>query len=159
MTSLVCAACGAPLVESDTTKCDHCGAELTAGDKAWVLDAVMRPEEAMMALHTARARVGAGAGAGVGVGAGVGAGVGVGDYGALVPDIADPRERRILFARMAQLMASDGAIDRKERRLLHTRAMRWSIAEEEVDRVLSNPPPGGSGGAAGGAPPRGFLPR
>jgi hypothetical protein len=41
MTALVCAACGAPLVESDSTKCDHCGAELAAGDQAWVLEAVV----------------------------------------------------------------------------------------------------------------------
>jgi hypothetical protein len=45
MTSLVCPACGAPLVESDSSKCDHCGAELTAGNLAWVLEAVLRPEE------------------------------------------------------------------------------------------------------------------
>jgi hypothetical protein len=43
MTALVCASCGAPLVESDTTRCDHCGAELAAGDQAWVLDAVLQP--------------------------------------------------------------------------------------------------------------------
>jgi hypothetical protein len=40
MTSLVCQACGAPVVESDSPKCDHCGAELAAGDQAWVLEAV-----------------------------------------------------------------------------------------------------------------------
>jgi uncharacterized Zn finger protein (UPF0148 family) len=43
MTAMVCQACGAPLVESDTTRCDHCGAELSAGDQAWVLDAVLGP--------------------------------------------------------------------------------------------------------------------
>ena len=43
MTALVCQACGAPLVDSDTTRCDHCGAELAAGDQAWVLDAVLSP--------------------------------------------------------------------------------------------------------------------
>jgi hypothetical protein len=47
MTSLVCGACGAPLVESDSSRCDHCGAELTAGNLAWVLEATLRPEEAM----------------------------------------------------------------------------------------------------------------
>jgi uncharacterized membrane protein len=41
MTSLVCQACGAPLVESDSTRCDHCGTELAAGDQAWVLEAVV----------------------------------------------------------------------------------------------------------------------
>jgi uncharacterized Zn finger protein (UPF0148 family) len=45
MTSLACGACGAPLVESDSSRCDHCGAELAAGNLAWVLEAVLRPEE------------------------------------------------------------------------------------------------------------------
>jgi hypothetical protein len=40
MTSLVCQTCGAPLVESDSTRCDHCGTELAAGDQAWVLENV-----------------------------------------------------------------------------------------------------------------------
>jgi hypothetical protein len=44
MTALVCQACGAPLVESDSSRCDHCGVELAAGDQAWVLDSVLRPQ-------------------------------------------------------------------------------------------------------------------
>ncbi|HEX3343469.1 MAG TPA: hypothetical protein VHS09_02805, partial [Polyangiaceae bacterium] len=43
MTALVCQACGAPVGDSDSTKCDHCGVELAAGDQAWVLEAVMQP--------------------------------------------------------------------------------------------------------------------
>jgi hypothetical protein len=43
MTALVCQACGAPVGDSDSTKCDHCGVELTAGDQAWVLGAVLQP--------------------------------------------------------------------------------------------------------------------
>jgi hypothetical protein len=42
MTALVCQACGAPVAETDTTRCDHCGAELAAGDQAWVLDDIPR---------------------------------------------------------------------------------------------------------------------
>ncbi len=42
MTALVCQACGAPIVETDSTTCDHCRAELAAGDQAWVLEAVLR---------------------------------------------------------------------------------------------------------------------
>jgi hypothetical protein len=41
MTALTCASCGAPLTESDTSKCDHCGAELADGNQAWVLEAVV----------------------------------------------------------------------------------------------------------------------
>src|ERR1035438_10079943 len=46
MTALVCQACGAPLVESDSTRCEHCGVELSAGDQAWVLDSVLPPDQA-----------------------------------------------------------------------------------------------------------------
>jgi inner membrane protein import complex subunit Tim44-like protein len=38
MTALVCQACGAPLVENDSTQCDYCGAQLNAGDQAWILE-------------------------------------------------------------------------------------------------------------------------
>jgi tellurite resistance protein len=140
MTALVCAACGAPLAESDSTKCDHCGAELTAGDRAWVLDAVLRPEEVSLGAATGGRPDDGGAA-----------------LASQVPDIADPRERRMLFARMAQLMASDGAVDRKERRLLQTCALRWRIPQEEVERILANPPQGDYGGALGVATPQWFL--
>jgi hypothetical protein len=43
MTALVCQACGAPVGDGDSTKCDHCGVELTAGDQAWVLEGVLQP--------------------------------------------------------------------------------------------------------------------
>jgi tellurite resistance protein len=148
MTSLVCTACGAPLVESDSSKCDHCAAELAAGGGAWVLDAIMRPEE--VSLRPPRPALAAQAARPDGDGAAA-------SLAAAVPDIADPRERRVLFARMAQLMASDGAIDRRERRLLQMCAMRWSIPPEEVERVLSNPPQGDYGSALGVAAPEWFL--
>jgi hypothetical protein len=41
MTALVCGACGAPVGDNDSTKCDHCGVELAAGEQAWVLEGVM----------------------------------------------------------------------------------------------------------------------
>lgn len=46
MTALACKACGAALQETDSTRCDHCGVELTAGDQSWVLESVMSPQEA-----------------------------------------------------------------------------------------------------------------
>jgi tellurite resistance protein len=147
MTSLVCAACGAPLVESDSTTCDHCGAELAAGGGAWVLDAILRPEEVSIRAGAPRQNDDD-----LGTRRADGAAL-----AAMVPDVADPRERRVLFARMAQLMASDGAIDRKERRLLQMCATRWSIPPEEVERVLANPPRGDYGSALGVAAPEWFL--
>jgi hypothetical protein len=43
LTALACPACGAPLVESESSACDHCGVELAAGAATWVLDAVTAP--------------------------------------------------------------------------------------------------------------------
>jgi uncharacterized tellurite resistance protein B-like protein len=141
MTALVCQACGAPIAETDSTQCDHCGAELAAGDQAWVLDAVLRLDE----LHV-RSHVESPAGPPTDA-----------SLGALVPDVADPRERRVLFARMAQIMAADGSIDRRERRLLQMCASRWGIAPEDVDDVLASPPQGDYGAQLGVQAPEWFL--
>jgi tellurite resistance protein len=141
MTALVCQACGAPLVDSDTTKCDHCGAELAAGDQTWVLDAVLRPDELRLHAPSDSAATQLSDAA----------------LGSLVPDVADPRERRILFARMAQLMAADGTIDRRERRLLQMCASRWGIAPEDAEEVLASPPRGDYGAALGVHAPEWFL--
>jgi uncharacterized membrane protein YebE (DUF533 family) len=58
---------------------------------------------------------------------------------------------------MAQLMAADGAIDRRERRLLQMCASRWGIAPEDADDVLANPPQGDYGQALGVHAPEWFL--
>ena len=65
MTALVCQSCGAPLGESDSTRCDHCNAELAAGDQAWVLESFLRSRgnlrymerELGISYPTVRARV------------------------------------------------------------------------------------------------------
>jgi hypothetical protein len=132
MTAVVCQACGAPLAETDTTRCDHCGAELAAGDQAWVLDDMLPPGP--LALR-AQAPLPAW----------------------LVPNIADPRERRVLFARMAQLMASAGAIDRREKRLLAMCAQRWGIPDDVVRQVIAQPPSGDDVSALVSASPQWFL--
>jgi uncharacterized Zn finger protein (UPF0148 family) len=141
MTALVCQACGAPLVESDSTRCEHCGVELSAGDQAWVLDAVLRPDQVNL---SARARPS------------VSSGPAEADAG-LVPDIADPRERRVLFARMAQLMASDGVLERRERRLLEMCARRWGIPPDQALATIESPPQGDYSGSLGVASPEWFL--
>ena len=46
MTALTCTACGAPMVESESSRCDHCGVELAAGDQAWILEAILPPDAA-----------------------------------------------------------------------------------------------------------------
>ncbi len=118
MTALACTACGAPLTESDTTTCDHCGAVLSAGDQAWVLDAI-EPAGQVTPRGVTRASV----------------------PSWMVPDIKDPRERSILFANMAAIMASDGTIAARERHVLRRCARSWSIPDATVDAMLASPPP------------------
>ena len=119
MSSVVCANCGAPLTESDTTQCDHCHAELAAGQQDWVLDAMLPPGEVLPRAHAPDAPLP--------------------DW--LVPNIADPRERQALFAQMAAVMASDGNLDSKEKKLLRLCAQRWSVPQDFVAQVIGNPRP------------------
>ncbi|MEO7111924.1 MAG: hypothetical protein ABI183_15885 [Polyangiaceae bacterium] len=122
MTSVVCQSCGAPLTESDTTTCDHCHAEIAAGAQVWVLDAILQPGEVRERSHAPDAPLP--------------------DW--LVPNIADPRERQILFTQMAALMASDGNLDAKEKKLLRLCAQRWNIPEPMVAQIIGNPRPVGT---------------
>lgn len=139
MTALACTACSAPLIESELTKCEHCGAELAAGDQAWVLDAVLTPEQVSLRRRSL-------AGGSLDATA-----------APLVPDVSDPRERRILFARMAQLMAADDVIEPRERRLLETCAARWAIPADQVRAVLASPPRGDYVGTLDARSPEWFL--
>ncbi|WP_394826443.1 TIM44-like domain-containing protein [Pendulispora albinea] len=116
MTAVVCPNCGAPLTESDTTRCDHCSTEIAAGDRAWVLDAMLPPDEVRSRAIPDQP---------------------LPDW--IVPNIADPRERSVLFAQMALLMSHDGKLDKQEKKLLRTCGRRWVIPEETVAHVMSNP--------------------
>jgi uncharacterized membrane protein YebE (DUF533 family) len=118
MTALVCASCGAALTESDTPRCDHCNAEISAGAQSWVLDAMLGAGDVRPRNNPQQSTV-------------------LPDW--LVPNIADPRERNILFAQMAAMMASDGQIARNERKLLKMCADRWHLPQEAVEQALSHP--------------------
>ncbi len=117
MTSVVCQSCGAPLTDSDSSRCDRCNAELTAGDQAWVLDGMMPPGHV-------RSR-------------GLNANVHVPEW--MVPNIADPRERAVLFAQMAACMSADGRLGKAEKKLLRMCAQRWSLPEDMVVQVFASP--------------------
>jgi uncharacterized tellurite resistance protein B-like protein/DNA-directed RNA polymerase subunit RPC12/RpoP len=130
LTALVCGTCGAPIGESDTPVCDHCGALLAAGDDTWVLDAVEAP--GVLESEAVRRQMTRSASAP--------------DSPEIpewvVPRIGDPRERAALFAQMAAILAADGVVTRSERRLLEMVGRRWGIPRETVAAY-----------ASGGAPP------
>lgn len=128
--AVVCQACGAPLTESDSTTCDHCHAELADGGQSWVLDAVLSPAEVRPRAQPAATRVPMW----------------------MVPDIADPRERVVLFSGMAGLMALGGALDRRERSLLRACAQKWGIPRDLLDRTIAAPPRPDAGALATSSP-------
>jgi hypothetical protein len=129
MTAVACPSCGAPLAETDSPACEHCGAEVVASGKVWALDAIVPPAAALPRR---------GAEGSVALD--------------LIPDPADPRERALLFAEMARLVAVDGRVDRKEKRLLSACARRWSIPEEVVGKALEGRGLGGGATLASSSP-------
>lgn len=54
--------------------------------------------------------------------------------------IADPQERQRLLYMMAALAASDGEVDRSERKLLELCARRWSVPWSNVEMALNAGP-------------------
>jgi len=131
MTAVVCFTCGAKLTESDSTRCDHCGNELASGDQAWVLDAIL-PRGEIRPRERAGRPV---------------------DPAWMVPNIADPRERGLLFAEMAAVMAQDGVLGRSEKRLLRACARRWHIGDDAVIQAFANPTAGLTLPLASSSPP------
>ena len=116
MTSVMCPNCSGPLTESDSPRCDYCGTEVAAGEQAWVLDAMLAPGEVVQRSNQEQP---------------------LPEW--LVPNIADPREREILFAQMAALMSTDGKLGKQEKKLLRVCSRRWVIPDETVAQVMSNP--------------------
>jgi hypothetical protein len=54
----------------------------------------------------------------------------------VLPDIANPADRRALLARMASIMAVDGVVEPQERKLLKATAHRWHISYSELQPIL-----------------------
>ncbi len=120
MTSLICSVCGGTLDDSDRTSCNHCNAALSSGDQAFVLDG-LEPSGAFVPPRRAP-------------------GEALPDW--LVPNVADPRERALLFGHMVALM-KQGGLGRRERKLVDLCAQRWGIAAPDVARILAaREPPG-----------------
>ncbi|MFL5355758.1 TIM44-like domain-containing protein [Archangium sp.] len=145
-----CPQCNAPLTDSAATTCDYCGASLGSGERDWVLasadpfeswdareqrrfDAsaasrrrnVVRPPAQRPPVRTPpmedEAPVATQGGPGDDL-------------------IADPQERQRLLYMMAALAASDGEVDRSERKLLELCARRWSVPWSNVEMALKAGP-------------------
>jgi predicted lipid-binding transport protein (Tim44 family)/tellurite resistance protein len=117
MSTYRCGSCGAPLTDSLSSSCDHCGTDLAAGAHDWVLLGCA-PFEAWMAQRNL-ARV---------------------EPIALPEELlADGPERERLLHLLASVAAADGELSPKERGLLKMCAERWSIPWATVERAFHLP--------------------
>ncbi len=114
MSAVLCPNCGAPLAETDDPKCAHCSQPIVASGNVWALDGVLPAGSAQPRHRGTQAALSE----------------------AFVPDVRDPRERKVLFTQMAQLMARSGGLQRDEKRLLTLIAARWSIDDALLAKAL-----------------------
>ncbi len=110
-----CPACHGPLGENDTPVCDYCGEALDAGEKDWVLEAVIQPEELKVQEPAA----------------------GADPAPVFLPDMGNLRERTILLMRMAAVVMADGVVTPAEMKLLKRAARRWEVSFEAVEPILA----------------------
>jgi tellurite resistance protein len=123
-----CPECHGPLSENDSPECEYCGANLSAGDKEWVLENVLRPEELRLQVQPQAV--------------GVPGASGEFDVPAwATPDMGNPRERMLLMMRMAAVVVADGQITKEERKLLKAASKRWSVPLEAVEPILTGQVP------------------
>jgi len=123
-----CPECHGPLSENDSPECEYCGANLSAGEKEWVLENVLRPEELRLQVQPQAMGV-PGAGGEIDVPAWA------------TPDMGNPRERMLLLMRMAAVVVADGQITKEERKLLKAASKRWSVPLDAVEPILTGQVP------------------
>jgi hypothetical protein len=110
-----CPVCHAPLRENDTARCDYCGERLDAGDKDWVLEAIVQPDELVLGPEESASK---------------------GPDPAFIPDMGSQKERTALLMRMAAVVVADGKVTADETKLLKRAAKRWQVPFAQVVPVL-----------------------
>ena len=123
MSTSRCLHCGAPLTDSLSATCDYCGAELSSGERDWVLELALtieawnsRERERFQAVVAKSAAPPAN------------------------EVITDVHERERLLYMMAAMAAADGVVDEREKSLLKLYSGRWSIPWAKVEMALSAGP-------------------
>jgi hypothetical protein len=118
--SLTCRQCYAMIDDSESDQC-RCGASIGAGHQDWAIEAILSPPAAER-LRVTRAQA---------------AGVPTAAAEDLeMPRLSDPRERELLVGTMARLLAADGDLPSRERKILERCAYVWSISRERTERLL-----------------------
>lgn len=157
-----CPQCNAPLTDSAAVTCDYCGAELGSGQQDWVLAAAdpfetwnAQAQRRFDAAPSRRPRRSislepSSEGQTPEIVRGSSAQQFHATHDAPAPAdpapasaddvITDPQERQRLLYMMAALAASDGTVDRAERKLLELCARRWSVPWSNVEMALTAGP-------------------
>jgi hypothetical protein len=112
-----CRECSGPLSSTGARACEWCGAPVELLESAWYLETVARPEA--VALPTSGEAPPAWA----------------------LPDLASPQDRMALLVRMAAVMAADGVVEPRERKLLRATARRWHVPYEGLEPILEGRQP------------------
>ncbi len=113
-----CKECDGPLPSTDASACEYCATPIALNEREWFLSTVARPEA--VAIPTA-SQVEDGAD----------------DMpGWALPDLSNPRDREVLLARMAAVMAADGVVEPRERKLLKAMSKRWRVPYAQVEPIL-----------------------
>ncbi|WNG36958.1 hypothetical protein F0U61_27205 [Archangium violaceum] len=138
-----CPQCKAPLTDSAAITCDYCGTALGSGERDWVL-ASADPFESWNAREQRRFDVATSRRGNVVHNPvrtpAVDEAAFVQEQGPVDDVITDPQERHRLLYMMAALAASDGDVDRSERKLLELCARRWSVPWSNVEMALNTGP-------------------
>ncbi len=114
-----CPECHGPLTENDSPTCDFCGTALDAGEKDWVLDAVIQPEALRLRPRDASASDDM-----------------ADRFSGLVPDMGNSRERVLLLMRMAAVVMADGVVTKAEMKMLKNAAKRWAVPFDAALPIL-----------------------
>jgi uncharacterized tellurite resistance protein B-like protein len=117
-----CWKCQAPLTDSDSTTCDHCGAEQADGAHHWRLTAFQNYELWVARRKGPRANE-----------------VPFLAPGRTVYSIERPSEARRLLHLCVAVARVDGNFAAEERAVLEAQAERWGVAAEDLHQFISDP--------------------
>jgi predicted lipid-binding transport protein (Tim44 family)/uncharacterized tellurite resistance protein B-like protein len=105
-----CGNCGAPLTNSDSTKCDYCGHDFTGAAKEWQLEGLVPYDQWNGPRVTTAPRSNAA--------------------------FATGNERRRMLQVMVAIVRADGVVDKSEMKLLKDCSTRWNIPWKDVQGML-----------------------
>jgi len=113
-----CKECAGPLPSTDAAQCEYCSTPIALNESEWFVSTIARPEA--VAIPTS-AQIEARSD----------------DLpGWALPDLSNPRDREALLARMAAVMAADGVVEPRERKLLKSMSKRWRVPYAQVEPIL-----------------------